>query len=118
MKKLTSAVRDYMGKRLQRYESGKFEELHCGYLRQTDLFCVYFLYKKNFNFLTCDNIESNKALTLIYTDSKNTYLDTIFCDTLSNFPIWYLFNKANLTVYDERGCCTPCRIGKRGAAFG
>jgi len=33
MAKLTIAVRDYMGKRLQPYECGKFEELNCGYLR-------------------------------------------------------------------------------------
>ena len=56
MTKLTRAFRDYVGKRLKRYESGKFEELHCGFPTQIDLFCTYFLKKKNFNCLTCDNI--------------------------------------------------------------
>jgi hypothetical protein len=79
MTKITNAFRDYVGKRLKRYGSGHFEELHCGYRRQIDLFCVYFLQKK-FNCLTCDNIGSNKTLTPIYTDPISTDLDTLFCD--------------------------------------
>ena len=46
---------------------------------------------------------SNKALTHIFTDSISTDLDTIFCDRLSNFRIWYLLNKCVLTLFNGKG---------------
>jgi len=122
MTKLTTAFRDYVGKRLKRLRKWQVWRT-TGTLRLSEtnwpfVFCMYFLYKKNLNCLTCDSIGSNKVLIHIYTDTISTDLDTIFCDRLSNFLIRYLLNKPNLTVFDGRGWFTPYRVGIRGAAFG